>query len=306
MALIFINGDGPDYLGYKFGTSIELIDKLDFELTNAGWTKVGKVAGTSLLMRGNSIANNHNCYVQFTISNYTAVTNGKYLNVSGWLAESSNQSTVRSLTFIESTQSMLAINRLWLTADQEAGCLAIFGSNGDYGGIHFGFLDRIDNTDQWAWMVGLIHARGYVYGQVAKAKYDNSIWQTIGPRYTTKYCSYDNFAGTTQNFPMSTVDFMVRGKNYYHNTFADASNAFLNPPSGRLNYDGNPVIDSYYYLEATSNGSGFLSQQLYFRGNVKFAYTGTSTLKPMQQVIDSKSGYRFLAIGPGWQAMRIL
>lgn len=283
MALTFLNGGAPNYSGQTFSTATDLINHIETTLVAAGWVSITKVVGTSVFLRGTSLTNNHNCWVEFIISD------SSYLHVRGWLeqtrANASPQSTsLGTGTFCRFTANVE--NRLWITANQDAGCICIIPNSGTALGIHFGFLDRIETTDQWAWMVGNI---GYVAN-------------TSGLAYSAKD-KYSLINNISSNWRAITTDLSMSNQwGTYDATWADDF-------AGRRNYDGSCLIRPYYWLEGRISGSPVSTpgNNPYFRGNVQYAYTGMASASAGTYGTDSVSGFRFMSVGDtGTQAMRIL
>jgi hypothetical protein len=307
MALTFLSGSAPDYSGYIFTSTSDLINTIESTLQTAGWATVEKAAdGLTLLVKGVTSVGSHECFIEFSIYPNASVTNGYYISLRGFHdALRSNGSPANTLrwSFIDGTP-----NRLWITADNDSGAISILNSSNGQGGAHFGFLHRIDTTDPWAWMVGYIHSLGYQYAYVAKAKYNSVNWRLLSDDYN----QYTNLAdGSYPVLPYSTFDFLQRGgwvnSHYYYATGSKI--VFYNKAYGRLNYTGTPIIDPYFYHEgrgSTTNYNPGSYLPSYFRGYVKHAYCGVASLATAAQVVDNQ-GNRILSVGTTyWQGMRIL
>jgi hypothetical protein len=306
MSTVFLNG--TNFTGFQFTTAIQLIDQMETTLVSAGWIIISKVSGISLFVKGITEINNHNCWVEFIIS---GTSPSLTLTMRGWLEEekiNGSPNSIHTATFNDG-----GINRLWLTADNEAGCFCLYNSNGSCVGYHFGFLQRVDTGDRWAWMLGRLNATGYQQAYSAKSGFNNTLWRQLSADYTDS----TNFNTGVQVLPLSTFDFLSRGKpgdgvGGGGTTFLSSygnSNAFLSSFNGRLNYNQSAVIDPYGYCEGRGNTANYpsSSSQLYFRGFVKFAYCGVASLLAGISVTDLISGNRILSVGgSSWQGMRIL
>ena len=316
MPMIYVNGGSPAYTGYQFTTSTQIIDAIETNLVSAGWTSLKKTAGVSVALKGLSIVGNFPCYVEFKVITNSSKTNGKYLVVRGFhdysvadqLLSAGSTDNFLQMEFIEGS-----INRLWLTADQEAGCFCIYSSDGTCKGMHFGFLDRIDTNDQWAWMVGLIHTNGYSNSQVAKAKHNSVAWRIL----SNDYLSNGDFNSWQMVLPITTFDLVKRGSiigsdsnwGYTGNPIGAGEfyNVFYNAHLGGRNYNSRAVIDKYCYVEgrgATNNYTA--STLLYYRGPVKFAHCGVASEAAASIALDLSSNKKILSTGAsGWQGMEI-
>lgn len=303
MPLTFINGSAPEYRGEIFQTSGELLDNLETHLTTAGWVSLQKVPATSLLVKGIS-DNAHECFVQFVVKDNTSLINGKYLVCRGWLAADLLQGSpddYHRFTYQENN-----FNRMWLTADEDSGCLCIYGTNSSCAGLHFGFVDRVDPTDEWAWMIGWIHSIGIWYAYVARAKHNNVVWRNLKDVF--HYTNSENITDYRSVVPATTYDALCRGEGYDHWGNSNAVNAFYGAYDGKRNYNGQPLIDRYGYLEgrASTSDYGTLQTSLYFRGFVKNAYCGVTQERATAIFEDPLTGHVIMSTGDNrWQGMRI-
>lgn len=305
MTTIYVNGGAPDYRGEIFQTSGELLDKLESNLTTAGWILVTKEAGQNILMKGRS-ENDHMCYVEFKISDESSVGEDvKSLGIRGYQGLDLIQGSPDGALKLEFREN--GVNRFWLTADIDAGCLCIFGSHKTSTvGAHFGFLNRIDKTDPYAWMVGWIHGWGYLYAYVAKSKHDGTNWRRLAD--TIYYMSGNDPWSYVSVVPQSCFDALTRGKPYYEYDSSSGYNPYYYPQRGRLNYNGLPLIDRYCYTEGRGSTGDYASTgaRMYFRGYVKFAYCGVSNLSSNTIIEDPLSSKVILSVGDvDWQGMRI-
>lgn len=306
MGLIFLNGTSPDYSGLYFTSIEQLINAIENTLQTAGWAVIDKpVDGLSLFMKGITTEGGHECYVEFKVTENSSVSNGYYLDQRGFSDEGKSAGSPADV--LRHTFVVGSANRLWLTADNDSGALAILDANNTMRGAHFGFLNRIDTTDDGAWMIGWIHSLGYQYAYVAKTRHNGTAWR----RLSDDYRNYTNTSdGQSPALPFSTFDFLQRGgwnHNYY--TWASSRNPWYNAAHGRLNYTGSPIIDPYCYHEGRGSNSNYPVGSYapsYFRGYVKHVYCGVASLDSGAQVVD-RDGYRILSTGTShWQGMRIL
>lgn len=304
MPTIYVNGGAPNYAGFEFTTANQLIDKLELELGNAGWIILSKVAGTSLFARG--VKNTYNCWIEFTINTNAGQTNGRFLDLRGWLEEgktNGSPTATHRLEFIEGS-----LNRLWLSANNEAGCVCIYPPVGTCKGIHFGFLDLILPTDQFGWMIGEIRSLSYGAAYVAKSFISQTNWRQLSLDFNV----YNTLA-SAGNIPLTTFDYLrqiavLTAGNIFTTTTNTNSQYFGD--RGSINpVNNNCIILPYGYLEGRGSTTSYGStgnNNLPFRGAVQFAYTGVSALNSAIPVIDPSSNKIILSTGdPGWQGMEI-
>ncbi|AIE73016.1 MULTISPECIES: hypothetical protein [unclassified Synechocystis] len=300
MPTIYVNGGSPNYTGAIFTNANELLALIKQGLEDAGWATITYDVGVNLFAKGTTLVNAHSCWVEFAIS-------GGTLTIRGWLEEAKTNGSPNSIHTHTFTPE--GTNRLWLTADEDSGCICIFSdSTGISAGTHFGFLQRIDPTDPWSWMIGRIRSDGHNFAYSAKAKHNNVNWRQLGLDYSL----VTDFNTASQVIPITTFDLTCHGKpggtggGSYLNT--SSANAFLRVQEGRRNYNNQAAISQYYYLEGIGASTGYsVNSRLYFRGLVKFAFCGVASEADVAQVLDSLTGNRVLSTGGTmWQGMRIL
>lgn len=302
MPTIYLNGGSPNYTGAIFTNANELLALIKQTLESAGWLTITYVPGVNLFAKGTTLVNAHNCWVEFAISATT-------LTIRGWLEEAKTNGSPDAIhTHLFTPNSD---NRLWLTADEDSGCICIFSdSTGESAGTHFGFLQRIDNVDLWAWMIGRTRVDGLEWAYVAKAKINDVNWRLLSLDYLNA-AGYNNLL---QNLPLSTFDLVCRGKpggsvasNANYQGLAN-TNPFYLAHQGRRNYNNKPLVDPFCYLEgrgATTSYSN--SSPLFCRGFVKHAFCGVASETAVSQILDPLTNNRILATGGTlWQGMRIL
>ena len=306
MPTIFVNGGAPNYAGWEFTTSTQIIDKLDTELTAAGWTTIAKVAATSLFVRGTS-AGGHNCFVEFIVGTNGGQTNGRFLDIRGWLEQAKTNGSPASTHRLEYIEG--STNRLWLSADEGGGCITTYPTVGTMKGFHFGYPYQVLTTDQFGWYIGEISTYSYNLCYAAKSFITVTNWRQVGSDfnlYTTR--------ASAASFPTTTLDYLALSMT---NTASDVWTVVTNTNIAYLAHQGrvNPVDSAvilmpYGYLEgrgATTNYGQAGNCNLPFRGFIRFAYTGVSALNPAIPVDDPVSGFKILSVGGvGYQGMRIL
>lgn len=288
MALIFTNGGAPNYLGFQFTNATGLIDQIELTLNSAGWATITKVAGSSLFARASSIVNGSPAFIEFLVQPSTPPL--QKLRVIGWSDQAKSSSSPDfqqlRLDFNEG-----GANRLWLTADQQSGCISIFSSSGAMNGVHFGFLDRVDTADATAWGVGQIKSSlqpGTIYTYFSFTIGNSNPWLPV------------NNSATTSNtiVQWQTYDLISRLD------FSNVSNSGAQS-NGFANYNNRYVVTlDYGYIETPSAS---LDSSRSFRGFVPYCACGLASLQPAEQIVDPASSQRFLSTGPlTHQGMRIL
>ena len=309
MTNVFLNQGSPNYGGVTFSDGTSLLSQIQTTLLSVGWATIAYTAGSDLFMQGTTITGGFNCFVDFAISgtspNFT-------LTIRGWLESgkvNGSPASTHTLTFTYGNT-----NYLWLSADQESGGICIYNSTGACQGIHFGFLQRVDVTDPWAWMVGFIRVYGEQYAYVAKSKFNGAVWKQLSTDYYQFSIPYA--AATAAQMPVTTWDLLGRiCSSVAANATGNSAYAILGADLGRVNYDASYVIDPYLYVEGRGVAlTGYTPNsiyqpnnfQMYFRGPVKFCSCGVASAPAANQIIDSASGFRILSTGGNyWQGLRV-
>ncbi|NJO48937.1 MAG: hypothetical protein HC840_05025 [Leptolyngbyaceae cyanobacterium RM2_2_4] len=285
MALIFTNGGAPNYLGFQFTSAANLIDQIELTLNSAGWATIAKTPGASLFVRGNSIVNGSPAFVEFVIESATPPL--QRLRVVGWIQQAKTNGTP-NVSQLKIDFNDGGANRLWLTADQQSGCITIFSSSGAMNGIHFGFVDRVDTADATAWAVGQIRASG------SPGLIPTYFSFTIG--VATPWQPINNSTSTSSLIAqLQTYDLITRL----------ASSTVSAPNNGAPNSNNRYVVTlDYGYVETSTAG---LSSDRAFRGFVPYCACGLASLQSAEQIVDPLSSQRFLSTGPlSHQGIRIL
>lgn len=233
-------------------------------------------------------------------------------------------------------------NRIWLTADSGAGAFVLFnGGNSlselftdytvcDYSqvsSIFFGFYDRTDMNDEYAWGWGVPYYRVLEEQYVAKAHYNNNNLTTpwlrqedivksnsLSSREWLTY--YDLFNSNGQciqiqgifdrfSFPHNPSD------NYDYNNFS--RNPSRQGYYGAKNaVDNKCYLDKFFILELNNDFSGASEEKntaykrpCFYRGDIKFIATGMANLLALEQITDT-DGKRWMSCHNwGYQGMRI-
>jgi hypothetical protein len=322
MTAIFVNGGGPTYPGAAFSSGTDLLTQLRDNLVTAGWTTVSDTIPTLLVMRGlafDASPNNHNCWLRFSIPSA-----GTMRIVGDGLGNGTSLSANYDFSYEDA-----AGNWFHLTADQDAFCLAVKKSDSTWSNCHAGFVERVEATDRFAWMVGRLD-QYYSSAQWARGFKSSSAWQNAIFDYrcqatgaASRYLATGlTTAGDTEAVvvaangrynivPYQTIfdRFCVGLEASYQSTTSawttvdvggiggtDFARKPYNPSLGRLNsLNSKPFLGTYYYIEDYDC----------FRGFIRFAAVGLSSLSAGAMTVDP-SGKRWLSVGPaGIQGFRI-
>jgi hypothetical protein len=334
MPTIYSNGGSPNYLGNVVADGTGILTQIRDDLLLAGWT-----THTSNILTGNTFGQfvtmvcapintiGPGVYYRFSIADGSdSVAQGINLVVQGSTSSAfTTASKQYYLTYVDYNQA----SRLWITADGEsfAICLASFATLA--GGIHGGYLDRVEDTDTGAYCIGYIlgdHTIRYpnnadttrAFYQIGIAAHDGvTAWKEI----------LDDFDFDGFNLPASSSRKLAPTQGYFdrytvctvpYQAFdanANSTNATRNPgyraQKGKLNgLNNKAVLGEYFVTEGRGNQtnytvSGVLAPILYYRGNTKWNVVGMSSFPGGGQVEDV-AGRRFLSVGSlGWQGMLI-
>lgn len=314
MPLQFLNGGAPNYTGQLFNTSNSVLTHIRDTLSSAGWTVINDSIPSSITVSADALdsadpLNPDKCYFSFTISDWDGVLNGKQLDVVGDIEGDFNDaSTTFEHYFIEG-----ADNILYITADDDSGCLYLEAFDGTNRNLHFGFLDRYSpDNDKFAWMIGRIDWR-INNSYWAKSYRTQNSWLQVG----SDYYDSDNidssrnsgaYQGTMDRYTIFWNYSSTGYQLYDHSgsrgwTDANGVNSTYYCHKGGINpFTNLPILGEFYYLEGRGQ-SGYgnslgneIPPSLFYRGNVKHAVVGMGALSKKAQVTDS-DGKRYLSAG---------
>lgn len=306
----YFNGGSPNFLGQLFTSSSELLTLIRNNLLTENWvTHNNQISGGNFVIMRGQTTNNHNCWVRFSTSVVSAGVQER-LTVQGDL---DGNNTTLSASGVTLNYRPGANNYLYLSCDNDSGCLCIFPDPAlTVRSCHFGFVDRIDITDQWAWYVGDFDVTGLNNKYAARSRHNLTNWRQIS----------DDFSGSTgfSTLNSSTASPPLQGiwDRYTISQFSahspifsgiGSTNAAYLAYNGRTNPITNlPILDSYFYIEGrgsnTAYGSG-MTGGLHYRGDIKHAVTGVASYNGGVQLL-TIDGQRYLSGGTqGWQGFRI-
>lgn len=277
----FANGGAPDYFGISFNSTSSLLNGIKTELETAGWvTDADEItANARLVMKGTTITN-HNCFVMFEdVVNPTNAAE-HYLAISG------SHTTARSIVSpkVNLVWDFGQTNYFYLSADVDAGCIAILPYDlTKTSSAHFGFLDRFDDTNQYAWSVGTLLnepqdkyvAKGAITGENWKhlKDYFNN-WGTSTTSNVWTSSTYSNSAELFQDAYTTII------RPYFGN-YNDTSNRNAGYQSylGNVTNSGKAILYRVGYKEGLAlvsayGNTGEVPPKLGMQGLIKFAYGG--------------------------------
>lgn len=279
MPLVFGNTGAPDHSGLSFTDGTGALTHIRTTLSNAGWTVQTNANGT-LMMSGTSEGDT--CYVKF-------VNTGSAIELYGDL-DGTDATLSPAITL---TYGSGGTNALWLTADEDSGCIYFRSDANVSSNAHFGFLNRPSpNLDPYGWMVGVLDWR-YNNAYWSKSFRQQVNWRPVGADYNNAdnmnslqmTCAYQ---GTFDQYTVSLVPI-----NSFDNS--TSSNTAFQAYKGAVSLlNDKPVLGTFFYLEGTGTRSTPTSR-LYYRGTVKHAVTGLASLNPGEQV--ESNGERFISAG---------
>jgi hypothetical protein len=280
----YLNGSPPNYLGVSFTTTTDLLNLIKNTLEGEGWVTVDDqiVASDYFLIRGQT-SNGHNCWVKFTM--YISSGNKRGIRIQGDL--DGTGTNVSSTTTYNPVYYEGATNYLYLTCDNDSGCILIIPSQADaILANHFGFLNRIDTSRSSDWMVGTLSTvleRSYI------ARHPRSsavIWQDVGYDFLKSTGAVTGEGNALVHTPCTTFDRYTVGTvpygGYYSYSSSGRNNAY-NADDGALNrLNSLPVLGEYYYVFGYYAS---LRTSLWFLGTVKHAVVGLRSVTAGTQVV---------------------
>ncbi len=281
----YYNSGFPLYDGIKFNNAIELLTIIRDSLEASGWNTIAdNIATTQTLLTQGITDNGHLCDIKFVVDSNSA----NYLGIKGVLE--GIESSPLTLEFTPDE-----VNKLWLTADRDSGCLCIRNQYLYSGAINFGFLERWDTEDEFAWMVAKLNNK-LNDAYVAKSKHDGVIWKQVGSDYNQA----DNSLSPDNNGAYQGIfDLVAIAHPYISFTNTNLRNAGY---SAQLGATGKPIITRRFYLEGRGSINNYPGE-LYNRGFVKHVANGFGSI-PQGKIEQDNLGVEILSTGgDGWQGL---
>jgi len=293
----FYNGGDNLLSGIEFTNGEELLIKFSQSLALANWEILIDeiIASGSVLLKGTD--NAHDCYI---LASY----NSNYFYLQGDL-----DGTLLNLSpTLELEFNIAAPNHFWLACNQGAGAIAIKRKHNYSGGVSFGFLERFDKSDPFAWMMAKINNK-LTDAYVAKAKHNDTIWHCLGDWFANA----DNIISSEQNGAYQGIlDLQTVTHPYLSYVNTNLRNAGYRAELGQLSTEDLLIFSKRFYLEGRGAEDNYLTEdetppQLYNRGFVQFVRNGAGKVAGGRKELDEQ-GNIWLSTGDninGWQAIQI-
>lgn len=272
-------GNGTvDANGYYSGIAVAdetvLLTQLRDNLVTGGWTVVtDDIANLALQMKGTD--DGDDCYVNFNINVETGV--GRDLLITGDL---DGQGTDVPEEPVKIPLIVDGNSKLYVTTDASSACISVFNPAGETKASHFGFLNRRDTNNAFAWMIGYLDV-WLSESFIAKSTIDGIIWAEMQKYYTATE-SKTNPSGVYQ----FVWDSLTTGVTATSRTSSNSSSFGYKPWLGAIDpVLGQPILGLYGYLEGRIPSNTYPvdasnATALHFPGEVKFARTGLASLSP--------------------------
>lgn len=280
--------------GFEFSSGIELQNNIRDYLVSLGWVVLADDILTTGVLEIKAIASNgHECEIIFTS---VVESDRQYLSIQGRLEEQLSPS-------LELDYNLGYPNRFWLMADNDSGGICLRNRFTYSGGISFGFLERIDESDPHAWMIAYTNNR-LNDAYVAKSKHNNTIWHRIGD----SYFNADMFSSVGLNGAYQGIlDFAI-ALPLGSFTASSVANAGFFAHIGSLNgTDNQALVTRRFYLEGEEDPQNYSdSSQFYFRGFIKHFYNGFGSIASGGTFSDTTGNTYITTGGDGWQGLKII
>jgi hypothetical protein len=332
MPTVYANGGAPNYSGVPVANGSEILENIRDTLVSAGWFTVfdsigiGNALNQFITMRLTSVVGGTQVWYKFTIlDNSENVAGGLKVSIQG----SSNAGfTITSSEFDLPFTQFNEDSRLWISCDEEAFAISLISFATLARGVHGGFLNRLETTDNGAYCIGYTlsdieqtygASGGGIFYQVGLSAFNNTAWREVAQDFqkvnftTIMSAVATSNTGCYQGFFDRYTSCIIPYRCYSNTvTLEESRNPGFKAFNGRLNgVNEKAVLGEYFVTEgrgSTANYSvtGVLSPILYYRGNTKFCVVGMSSF-PAGVSVEAIDGSRYLSVGPiGWQGMRIL
>ena len=294
----------PHYSGAVFTTGIEALTLIRDYLVSESWQIVtDDINNTNTLLMRGATDNNHYCWIKFSL---IINVSDRQLVIQGDLDGTDNILSP-PLSF---KYDYGANNKLYLVADADSAGICIRDRYTYAGGVSFGFLERFDSTDEFAWMVAKTNNQ-LTDAYIARGKHNNDPWHQIG----SSYANTDLFFLTDYNGPYQGVTDFLTALSYGSNIDLTILNAGYYAHRGAVNGVNNfGLLTRRFYVEGTGNPNSYLPNVnrtggiFYNRGYVKHFVNGLAGLAGGAFFPDERGSIYFSTGSDrelGWQGMVI-
>ena len=291
MAADYYNSGFPRYDGIDFSNAIALLGTIRDSLAASLWSVVvDDITGNqSLLMRGET-SNGHTCDINFWVDS----NDPSNLVVRGF---------IEGVYFapLELKFTPGELNKIWLTCDRDSGVICVKNRYLYSGAINFGFLERWDDTDNYAWIVAKANNR-LNDAYVSRSKHSDIVARQIG----ADFANADDFSSVVLNGAYQGIlDMMTIAHPYLSFTNTNLLNAGYSAHLGQIDTITNrPILTRRYYLEGRGGINNYPGL-LYNRGFVKHLINGFGKITQGKIEKDTEDNIYLVTGSDGWQGMTI-
>lgn len=304
MPQIYIYGSSPTFAGFTFSTASQLLNKIAGELVNAGWTITNdSITASNFFIARGVTTNGHNCWIKFTTSTVSGTQ--QRLTIRGDLDGANTTLMTDGVVYLDFDSSLT--NFLYLPADQDSGAICILSGDAavPVRSAHFGFLDRVDTSNQWAIMVGHLISWNTGTHFIAKSSHAAVNWQRFSAdRENGALLTDANSSSALQihleegQQDIACHALTLQNTSRQLNSISNVNWGYFST-AGQVNGSTNKPLLSPYYLREGRNGTtnygssggggtkaGFnLAPKLYFPGVVKHCWRGAASLLEGEQIL---------------------
>lgn len=305
MTIVFANGGGPTYPGVTFTTSTGLLTLLHNTLVSAGWLSITNTPSSNLVELAGFSGFNA-CYLRAYVSANQLVLRGGHTASFSAISPELLSYFTGSLANFSCQFTPGTTNYCWITADADCFCIMIRDSADtvSYGAQRFGFYDRHDTQDEFAWGLGPLYT--FTYGQlVARSALTATNWYDAGAQNNSTNKTAPYFGEKDVAMPIEGyISVYTQANRCTGATDSSNINAGQRRHYGNSNgATGAPQLSLHYVLEGSSaaphpsySQNGFAGYSFFYRGTVKFAATGMAHLAPGS--IATQNGKTYISPGP--------
>ena len=279
MPIIYANGTADSngyYSGILVNNEVELLTQIKDNLVSAGFTVVNDNINSSNSLEIKGSSRSDECILIFSTESVTETQKTLFI-----VGDKNGLGTILSpslkLNFVANGQS-----RLYLTADESAGCIFIFNPASLSKSAHFGFLNRRNINNPFVWMIG------YLDQWLNKAYIAESAFGETWKEFETFYYSSSESKTSPKGGYQYLWDSLTQALINTSYTSTSSSSFTYKPWLGAIDpVLSQPVLGLYGYIEGRTAHNTYgqavkdtTGQPMHFPGEVKFARTGLASLAP--------------------------
>ncbi len=289
-------GAEPLLSGFQFSSGQELLIAIRDYAVSVGQSAIAdNISSTGELVLRGTTSNGHNCWIRLRC---VIEPERQYLEIRGDLdGTGAFLSPPLELNF-----DLGYTNRAWMMGDNDSFGICVRNRFTYSGGIGCGFLERFDESDEFAWVIA--YANNRLNDAYVAKSHLGTTWARIGD----SYFNADQFSSIALNGAYQGIlDYLI-ALPFASLTARTIANAGFFAHEGSRNGTNNQgLITRRFYVEGNEDPENYTNETTFkCRGFIKHFYNGFGSFLG-GATYPGSNGNSYISVGSeGWQALRIV